>query len=487
MDGPVARRFGGHGLRHGFLPVPAGLRRHAAELEITPELEQTILALLDCGCGQAVTVVTIADLAHRLSIQERAVQRRITRLVVLGYARRIRQIDAAGADLANGYDLRPLWQRIDELDAQATEGRVSCVTPLKDRDLRDLDPREDPPTPIDTVEHDLPEEVGTSEPITGSDRVGTTRSADEYAAAHDPAAGDDADRSAIAAAMQRILIAYHEAYPAAAVGQFLGLQQRYTLDLQLFVAALDRAKARVDERIAAADELAPIKRPVAYLYAVLAKDLAEQTAPPASSPAEPSAEAQLRVAAARLAMELGAAQPSSAASRILRLFRRSGLPAAAFCGRMHEAVLQVRQCDVKVSGKDGEPNALPLFLTILQRLLEGRPQPGPWPERRSREIGGAATRPQQQPAPEITESHPVWRGVLEYLQGIVTPGNFQRCLASHVAGQAGTTLRIAVPGTFEQGWWTRQMACHVAGALAECGLEGVQVAFVVETTGESAV
>ena len=127
------------------------------------------------------------------------------------------------------------------------------------------------------------------------------------------------------------------------------------------------------------------------------------------------------------------------------------------------------------------------ILTILQRLLAGRPQPGGWPERRSREIGGAATRPQQQSAPEITESHPVWRGVLEHLQGILTPGNFQRCLASHVAEQAGTTLRIVVPGTFEQVWWTRQMGRHVTGALAACGLEGVQLVFVVETTGESAV
>jgi hypothetical protein len=193
------------------------------------------------------------------------------------------------------------------------------------------------------------------------------------------------------------------------------------------------------------------------------------------------------MAAARLALDLGAAQPTGAASRIMRLFRRSGLPAAAFWSGMREAVRQVRQCTIKVNGEDGEPNALPLFLTILQRLLDGRPQPGGWPERRSREIGGAATRPQQQSAPEITESHPVWRGVLEHLQGILTPGNFQRCLASHVAEQAGTTLRIVVPGTFEQMWWTRQLGRHVAGALAEYGLESVQVAFVVETTGESAV
>jgi hypothetical protein len=150
-------------------------------------------------------------------------------------------------------------------------------------------------------------------------------------------------------------------------------------------------------------------------------------------------------------------------------------------------VRQVRQCDVKVSGKDGEPNALPLFLTILQRLLAGRPQPGRWPERRSREISGAATRPQQQPAPEISESHPVWRGVLEQLQGVLTPGNFARCVTAHVIEQDDTILRIAVPGVFEQHWWMRQMGRHVQGALADCGHGGLQVGFVVEATGELAV
>jgi hypothetical protein len=154
---------------------------------------------------------------------------------------------------------------------------------------------------------------------------------------------------------------------------------------------------------------------------------------------------------------------------------------------MHEAVRQLRQCAIKVSGKDGEPNALPLFLTILQRLLAGRPQPGGWPERRSREIGGAATRPQQQPAPEISEPHPVWRQVLENLAGVLTPGNFVCCVTAHVIEQDGTILRIAVPGVFEQQWWMRQMGRHVQGALADCGHGGLQVVFVVEATGELAV
>jgi hypothetical protein len=72
-----------------------------------------------------------------------------------------------------------------------------------------------------------------------------------------------------------MLSAYSEVYPAAAVGQFLGLQQRYTLDLKAFIVRLEMAKQRVDQRIADS-ELTPIKRPVAYLYAMLAKELAEQ-------------------------------------------------------------------------------------------------------------------------------------------------------------------------------------------------------------------
>jgi len=39
---------------------------------------------------------------------------------------------------------------------------------------------------------------------------------------------------------------------------------------------------------------------------------------------------------------------------------------------LREAVRQVRQCAIKVSGRSGEPNALPLFLAILKRLLGWR-------------------------------------------------------------------------------------------------------------------
>ena len=46
LAGPVAHRFGGHGLQHGFVPVPAGLRRHSVALQLTPALEQTIIALM---------------------------------------------------------------------------------------------------------------------------------------------------------------------------------------------------------------------------------------------------------------------------------------------------------------------------------------------------------------------------------------------------------------------------------------------------------
>jgi hypothetical protein len=182
---------------------------------------------------------------------------------------------------------------------------------------------------------------------------------------------------------------------------------------------------------------------------------------------------------ARLALDLGAAQPSSAASRVMRLFRRSGLPAAEYWSRVREALRQVRQCDVKVSSKDGEPDGLPLFLTILKRLVGGRLQTRFWP------VGVPLGRPVM--VPDISESHPVWRQVLEYVAGVVTPGNLARCLTAHVIEQDGTVLRVGVPSVFDLALWTRQMGRHVQGALADCGHGGLQVVFVVETTGQSAV
>ena len=485
LAGPVGRRLGGHGLRHGFLPVPAGLRRHAAELEITPELEQTVLALLDCGHGRAVTVVTIAELAQQLHVQERAVQRRITRLLALGCLRRIRQLDDAGADLANGYDLQPLWQRLDELDTRMPEG-VSCTTPPLSKRIRDLDPKEDPPTPTTLAACDGTGDTGISDlPTRGGRHSGHASSlcADPGTRpAQYPEMDDDADRAAMAAALQPVLTAYREVHPAAAAGQFLGLQQRYHLDLQGFAEALDRARQRVDQRLADAGQLGPVRRPLAYLYAVLARDLAEQAAA-ASSHAEPCPQEQLRAAAARLAVDLGTSQPSSAASTMLRLFRRSGLPSAVFWSRMCEAMRQVRQCDVRLSGKGGRPNALPLFLTILKRLLGGGPQPWGRPKDACRQSDVSVSAP----APAISETHLVWRQVLEHLADVLTPANFRRCLASHVATSQGGLLRIAVPGTFDQQWWTRQLHRHLQAALADCGYAGLQVLFVVETKEDLAV
>jgi hypothetical protein len=118
-----------------------------------------------------------------------------------------------------------------------------------------------------------------------------------------------------------------------------------------------------------------------------------------------------------------------------------------------------------------------LFLAILQRILAGRSRRG-----KTRRERGASDHPEQieAPAPAISETHPVWRPVLEYLRGVLTRENFTRCLAARVAGQEGTVLRIAVPGPFEQLWFTRQLGRHVQAALTAGGQADVRVVFVVE-------
>jgi hypothetical protein len=472
-EGPVGRRFGGQGLRQGFLPVPTALRRYAATLGLTPELEQTVVALLDCGHGRGLVRVRMAELAGRLGVRERTAQRRLARLIALGYLRRIHRTDETGADLANAYDLRPLWQRLDEGDHE-TGGRVTVVSPPISRDLRDLDPRKDPPTPIvNTIE--------TRDGERGTPTTGASERTTEPSPLPAPRAGE-ADRAAMASFLEPILDTYQEAYPAAAVGQFLGLRCRYGLDSRTFGEALRRAKQRVDERIADASELGPVTRPVAYLYAALAKDLA--AAPPASSPVEsvpPDAEVQLRAAALRLAVAVGAPQPASAASRILRLFRRSGLSPAAFWTRMRQAAGELRQCAINVRDQDGEPNGVPLLLAILRRVLAGRKRPGGKMAGVSRERGTSDQRVAAEP-PAISEVHPVWRAVLEYLRGVLTRENFTRCLAARVAGQEGGVLRLVVASPFEQVWCTRQLGRHVQGALAACGQADLRVVFVVAPT-----
>jgi hypothetical protein len=476
-EGPVGRRFGGQGLRQGFLPVPVTLRRHATVMGLTPELEQTVVALLDCGQHLSTVTVTIAELGARLGVRERTAQRRLARLVALGYLRRIHRTDETGADLANAYDLRPLWQRLDELDEgdDQTGGRVTVVSPLIKRDLRDLDPRKDPPTPIvSKTGMTADNERGT--PTTGA----SERSAGE---GNEPASEvDNTDRAAMASLLAPILAAYQEAHPAAAVGQFLGLKQRYTLDLPAFAQALAAARRRVDERLAAAGDLGPVKRPVAYLYAALAKDLSDAATAPAGEPVTPEAEISLRAAALRLAVELGTPRPSSAASRILRLFRRSGLTPSAFWTRMRQAAGELRQCAIQVRGQNGEPNGLPLFLAILQRIVAGRRRPG-GKQAGTRRDRGASGQPVAAEAPAISEAHPVWGPVLEYLRGVLTRENFTRCLAARVAGQEGGVLHLVVPSQFEQAWFTRQLGRHVQGALAERGHAGVEVVFVVDTMG----
>ena len=116
---------------------------------------------------------------------------------------------------------------------------------------------------------------------------------------------------------------------------------------------------------------------------------------------------------------------------------------------MLEAARQTRQCDIQITNSTGTANALPLFVSILNRLLRcGRSsQLQSWrqPRRHSSNVGDSTVTTAQ-----IPELHPVWREVLETLRGVLAPDPFARCLATRAVDQVGDVLRIAVPGLFEQ-------------------------------------
>ena len=491
-QGSIAVRYGGLGLRHGFVPLPVSLHRNRRPLGLTASLLDLITVLLSCGGGREYPHPSIAWLGVQLGVDERTVQRRIGRLIDLGHLVVFPRRTVAGRQGANAYDLQPLLAQAETLDAQETSARecrwggVAAASPIVER--RDLDPMEVPPTPTAepagrVLSRETPPTRGTpaGERSTCFPKQVTVPWPTPEQVSDDPG---PAARLALAPVLAPILDRYQDPAPAAALGQFAGLQQRYHLAPQAFALALAEAVRQLEERLEAVQQavLGHVRRPVAYLYAVLAQLLAERAAPvPIPPQAEPTAAARVRTAVTRLAAELGAPQPISCGNQAVKLYRQSSMAPAAFWSLLREAACQTRRCTIRTTKNDGTPNAMPLFFTILKRLLDAPAGPttshGPMRQTQSREHERAGRAPA--PAPPIIEDHSIWRGVLEELRVIMTPTNFLRCLATRVVGQSGDLLQVAVPSGLEMYWFDTHIRRRVEEAVAARGHAGIRVQFVV--------
>ena len=96
--------------------------------------------------------------------------------------------------------------------------------------------------------------------------------------------------------------------------------------------------------------------------------------------------------------------------------------------------------------------------------------------------------PVQIPAPRVealppTETHPIWRRVLDELRLVMTPENYNTWLAqTWLVRQEGDLLRIAVPKPFHRDWLENKLHGRIMHTLQRLGHAGVQVEYVVVGT-----
>jgi chromosomal replication initiation ATPase DnaA len=94
----------------------------------------------------------------------------------------------------------------------------------------------------------------------------------------------------------------------------------------------------------------------------------------------------------------------------------------------------------------------------------------------------------QIPAPRVealppTETHPIWRRVLDELRLVMTPENYNTWLApTWLVSQEGDLLRIAVPKPFHRDWLQNKLHGRIMHTLQRLGHAGVQVEYVVAGT-----
>src|ERR671933_2138530 len=83
-----------------------------------------------------------------------------------------------------------------------------------------------------------------------------------------------------------------------------------------------------------------------------------------------------------------------------------------------------------------------------------------------------------------TETHPIWRAVLEELRLVMTPEHYNTWLAqTRVVSQQGDLLRIAVPKPFHRDWLENKLHRRIMTTMQRLGYTGMQVECVVAAFG----
>jgi len=161
------------------------------------------------------------------------------------------------------------------------------------------------------------------------------------------------------------------------------------------------------------------------------------------------------------------ASPLASATKAVRWFHASECEANDFVALIDEAAAVVRRY------RPMKP--IPYFFTTLDGLVR---------ETLSTQ-GNLIADEQPSDLPPITETHPVWRAVLEDVRLTLTVENFNLWFTTtQVVAQDGDVLRVMVPTPFAKDWLEHKLQGQITGALARHGYAHMRVEYVVALLDE---
>ncbi|MBA3947689.1 MAG: hypothetical protein H0X37_24430 [Herpetosiphonaceae bacterium] len=140
-DQRITTYFGEGVLRAGFMPVPHLLMRHYRRVGLSAAQAMFVLQIMESSWDLGEPPRTVGALAQRMGVDSRTVRKYAEEIRRLGLMRLYNQFDDHGAQVENGYDLTPLFQRLAEL--------VPEVMPRGVQRRREL--RQDGPQPVLTL------------------------------------------------------------------------------------------------------------------------------------------------------------------------------------------------------------------------------------------------------------------------------------------------------------------------------------------------
>jgi hypothetical protein len=114
FDPRITAYFGDAVLQAGFMPLPNLFLRHYRKLGLSHVQAMFVLQLMEIAWDLGSPPTTIAKLADRMGVTRRAIQAWSADLHALGLVDIYDQYDAGGAQIENGYNLAPLFQRLAE-------------------------------------------------------------------------------------------------------------------------------------------------------------------------------------------------------------------------------------------------------------------------------------------------------------------------------------------------------------------------------------